>query len=279
MNRLTVVLALALVLVVGGLAMAQSEPAGWPGWGGGGWGGGGHNGGGNGGGNGNGNGNGSTYDPVGEPLPPNAQPAPSVSEWSDEEEKWVDTSNAEAYNSGASVNGHCNRECWDFEMETHVSVAQWIDFEVNGSRRDWRVLKPGRYAADSIKLRVKSNNDVRLTYWAEPVEYLNPDATSPDIDTMFGFTKGSGTNPNMVSNWVKGTDFTADAPFEFILPYEDVSGAGATYHLYEQIEVTEAHRSSDYHGTAYFNVCVTNLKYWVDPGTGGFNGATAPEGS
>ncbi len=59
------------------------------------------------------------------------------------------TTNAQSFNSGGA-SGHCNKECWDFTIENHVSVAQWIDWEINGTRKDWRVLKPGTYGSDSV---------------------------------------------------------------------------------------------------------------------------------
>ena len=40
--------------------------------------------------------------------------------------------------------------------------------------------------------------------------------------------------------------------------------------------MTNQHRSSDYHGTGGLLICVTNLKYWVDPETGTFNNLTEP---
>lgn len=236
MNRSVLLLALVMMLAVSGLAMAQE------------------------------------YHRQGAPLPTNAQPVEGVMEWNGT--KWVSTSNAKAYNSGSFSQGHCNRECWDFTLETHVSVAQWIDWEVNASRKDWRVLKPGTYAGDSIAMKVRSNNDVRLTYWAEPAEYLGEEE-SPPIETGFGLVKGrfNSIDPNMVGgldDFAMGSEFSESEPFELTLPYEDVRGSGETWRIYDVIVVTDEHRSSDYHGTSFFNICVTNLKHWVDPETGGF---------
>lgn len=232
MNRFAFVLALALLLAFGGIAMAQVE-----------------------------------YEPTGRALPDNAQEAEHVFELNGEE--WVPATDARAWNGGNSVAGHCNRECHEFNLETHVSVAQWIDFDVNATRKDWRVLKPGKYASDSVTARISSNNDVLVRFYAEDPSHLNPDIDSPDIATEYGYSVGanSGTNVNMVEDWVKGSDFSADEPLEFTLAYQP---GEQVFRIWQTIEVTDEHRSSDYNGTGFVSVCVTNLKHWVDGEAGGF---------
>src|SRR5690625_277550 len=97
----------------------------------------------------------------GDPLTQNATPTTTYEK--DANEGWSVSTNAQSFNSGGA-SSHCNRECSDFTIENHVSVAQWIDWEINGTRKDWRVLKPGTYASDSVTARVKSNNDVRISF-------------------------------------------------------------------------------------------------------------------
>lgn len=63
---------------------------------------------------------------------------------------------------------------------------------------------------------------------------------------------------------------------EFLIRYEEGLATGVEYSIWEMIEVTNEHRSSEYHGEGGLLICVTNLKYWVDPETGGFNGFKEP---
>lgn len=240
-HRIVLVLALAFVLAVGGMAMAQQRPP---------------------------------YVPEGNDLPSNATQVEKVWELLEDGETWDTSTNAQAFNSGGS-SGHCNRACWDAELETHVSVAQWINYNVDGTRKDWRVLKPGTYGANSVTARIRSNNDVQISFWAEDPTYLNDDVESPPIAAKYGYSIGenSGNNINNVSEWVSG--FSAADPLVFTIRYEDGLADELVYRLWQQIEVTNAHRSSDYHGFGGLLICVTNLKYWVDPETGGFNGLKA----
>lgn len=211
---------------------------------------------------------------IGERLPMNATPTTT---WELSGDEWVVTSNAQSFNS-MGTSGHCNRACWDVTLQNHVSVAQWIDWEINGTRKDWRVLKPGTYASDSVTARIKSNNDVRITFWAEDPTYQVEDVDSPPISTWYGYSIGadSGDSVYNVVEWVAASSTSADNPLEFVIRYEDGLGDGLAYRIWEMIEVTSQHRSSEYHGTGGIQICVTNLKYWVDPETGGFNNLTEP---
>lgn len=118
------------------------------------------------------------YDPRGVPLPENAQKAVTFEKT--ESGDWIISTNAESYNS-LGTGGHCNRECWDVVIHNHVSVAQWIDWSLDGTRKDWRVLKPGTYASDSMKATIRSNNDVLIRFWAEDPVDQNPETKSPPI--------------------------------------------------------------------------------------------------
>src|SRR5690606_15569146 len=104
------------------------------------------------------------------------------------------------------------------------------------------------------------------------------DAESPPIPKWFGYSVGedSGNNINNVVQWVRGSDYTPEDPLVFTIRFEDGLADGLAYRIWEKIEVTNQHRSSDYHGTGGLLICVTNLKYWVDPETGTFNNLTEP---
>lgn len=228
-HRIVLVLALAFVLAVGGMVMAQRQ---YP-----------------------------EYIPEGNDLPDNAQ---STTTYVLANGEWVVSNNAQSFNSG-NANGHCNRECWDFTIENHVSVAQWINWSIDGTRKDWRVLKPGIYASNSVTAEIKSNNDVQVSFWAEDPIYLNEELESPPIAKQFGYTVGANnTEINSIVTWVAAADTSEDDPLVFTIRYEDGLADGLAYRIWEQIEVTDQHRSSDYHGFGGLLICVTNLKYWVD---------------
>ncbi|MFS8581549.1 MAG: hypothetical protein FWJ61_01785 [Limnochordales bacterium] len=230
MKRFSLVFAMALVLAVSAMALAASPGA---------------------------------------PLPEGAREAETFELQADG--SWARAMNARSFNSGSAA-GHCNRECWNFELVNHVSVAQWINFSVDGTRKDWQVLKPGTYASDSVSARISSNNDVRITFWAEDPQYEDSEVESPPIAKWFGYGIGdeSANGPGMVEQWVRASDYGPDNPLVFTIRYEDGLADGLLYRIWEKIEVTSQHRSSDYHGTGAVEICVTNLKWWVDPDNGGF---------
>lgn len=242
-KRFTFVLAMVFVLAVSALAFGQGTP---------------------------GIGQYDSYHAEGYLLPTNASPTTVWKKGSNG--SYSETTLAFAYNSGGA-NGHCNRECWDFTIENHVSVAQWLDWSIDGTRKDWRVMKPGIFASDSVTARVASNNDVEISFWAEDPSYQNPEAESPDIAKWFGYSVGSqASDISDVVEWVRGSDFTAEEPLKIRLGFDQVSGEGAAFRIFEQIEVTNEHRSSEYFGEGFVLICLTNLKHWVDAETGAYAG-------
>lgn len=230
MKRFAFVLSLAFVLAVAGMASAE-------------------------------------YNPEGEPLPPGADEVETF-RFVALNGSWIPTGLAKSWNSGV-FQGRCNMECHEAELVTHVSVAQWLEFEVDGTRKDWRVLKPGMYASAS-SARVKSNNDVSVSFYLRDPEYLNPDpdADSAPIQVSFNHGPGDVNNPNdLVSRWKQAND--EDDPYAFTIAYEDAY-KGTTFNIWQRITVEDHHRSSEYEGTGMIEICVTNLKFWVDGNTGEF---------
>lgn len=172
------------------------------------------------------------------------------------------TNEARAWNSGGG-GGHCNKECHAADLTTAVSVAQWIEWSLSATRKDFRVLKPGTFAANSWTATVSSNDDVEVTFTHGNAEYVNPDVDADPIAIRYGYSTGSGIDPNQVNEWVAADD----TPITITIPYADVSQAGgAKYHIWQEIEVTEQTRSSDYEAEGTVTVCVTNLKPWLDEG-------------
>lgn len=207
----------------------------------------------------------SAYPAEGIPLPEGATEVDVFRLNSDGQYTTTATNDARAWNSGISSH-HCNRACHGIDLTFHVSVAQWIDYEFVGTRKDWRVLKPGTYASNSWSASIKSNNDVEIVVWAENPSYLNPDAESPPIKTRFG-TSTNGSDPNSVLDWADAFDpGTGEANKQTIrLPFDMVKN-GVKYHIWQEITVTDEHRSSEYEGKGYVEICITNQKMWVDEG-------------
>jgi hypothetical protein len=105
---------------------------------------------------------------TGEELPVGAQ---EVEHWEKEGDTWVHhtegdaTSLARCWASTPANNGDgCNKQTWDLDVKVHASVAQWLKYNLTGTRWDWRILKPGTYAADCVTMTVWSNNDVAITF-------------------------------------------------------------------------------------------------------------------
>jgi hypothetical protein len=209
---------------------------------------------------------------TGEELPPSAV---EVAHWELVEGAWVGSGNdgitgsglARCWRSTPRDNGiGCNRQTWDVDVKVHASVAQWLKYDFTGTRWDWRILKPGTYAADCITLKVTSNNDVAITFsdFAN-LEYQAEGGVERKIPISYAW--GETLPEPEDTRWVSATDLN-----EATWRIEDSAllHEGWTTKLWNKITVVNCNSSCEYENTAQMHISVTNMKLWVDPTTGGW---------
>ncbi|MEW6046438.1 MAG: hypothetical protein AB1609_08145 [Bacillota bacterium] len=210
------------------------------------------------------------YNPNGEALPANASETP-VYELTNQGWQAVTSPDgdvlARSWNSGPTF-GFCNKAYWDFTFTTHASVAQWVNWTVGTTRKDWRIRKPGTYASDSIHFSLASNNDVVLSFYGfDNLHYLNPDAPSPDseIETYYSFGETIGEAES--NGWI-----AAPALNDMVITFPDSEALhqGIQYKLWQKLEVSNSNSSSEWENVGTVRIAITNLKFWVDGNTGHF---------
>lgn len=185
---------------------------------------------------------------------------------------WVPATYAMSWNSNpANSSGMTNLEVTSFDIINHVSVAQWVDWMISGTRKDWRILRPGTYASDSVTATIRSNNDVIIEFYATDPEYIAEDGVTRTIPKWFGVSEGQSANgPEEVVGWIRVNEYSADNPFRITLTDSADLHAGLAFKVWERIEVVASNSSSDYRGVGTVTIRLTNMKHWVDPDTGTF---------
>ncbi len=188
----------------------------------------------------------------------------------DNDGNWVKTTYARAWNSiAADSDGFSNKEVHRFEIINHVSVAQWVKFHVSGTRKDWRVLRPGTYASNSVTAQIQSNNDVVIEFWAEDPVYQSEGGVTRTIPKWFGYSS-DGIDQVEENGWLPASSTSEDEPFTFTIPDSAHLHSGLTFKIWEKIEVVPSNSSSEYEGRGWVTIKLTNIKHWVDPATGDF---------
>lgn len=209
------------------------------------------------------------YNPNGEVLPSGAQEQTvyefNGTSWGPVGSDGAGTK-ARSWNSGPTF-GFCNKAYWDITFTSHASVAQWINWTLATTRKDWRVRKPGDYASNSIDFTIASNNAVLVSFDGfDDLQYLNPNAPSDTthyIDTWYGV----GSDINNVSTWVPAEDLN-DMTITF--PDSDGLHHGMQFKIWQRIKVVESNSSSEYENVGTVRLAVTNLKFWINGETGGW---------
>jgi hypothetical protein len=179
-------------------------------------------------------------------------------------------SKARCWRSAAATDT-CNREVWDIPFTVHASMAQWLFYNLGGTRWDWRILKPGTYAADCIEATLKSNNDVVITFadFAD-LEYMESGGVDRTIPIWYSIGE-SWDAAN--SQWV-----SADALNNMSFPINDSRRLhnGYVLKLWNKIHVVDCNSSCEYETAGRIIVTLQNMKLWVDRETGGWDAAKNP---
>lgn len=209
-----------------------------------------------------------------DPLP---RGATEVEHWEWNGTAWVyhdvnsATALARAWRSGGAV-GSCNKLEWEIGFTTHASMAQWSNWSIGGTRWDWRILKPGDYAADCIEFRLQSNNAVLIDYEGfddlTRVEHQYPElkegffgaGVKQTIDTYYSFGESIGTA--VENGWVRAIDLNND---DDTIPDSADFHEGFTTKLFTRIVVENCNSSGEYEDTATITLVLQNQQPWVDP--------------
>lgn len=200
-------------------------------------------------------------------LDENNQPVESTEAW-ERLGLGSPTQLARSWNSGVS-NGYCNKAYWDFTFTSHASVAQWINWNLAGTRKDWRILKPGEYASDSITFNIASNNDVMVFFAGfDDLKYLGgevPEGTQDTIETWYSI--GGSIEAAESNGWIRAADLNEEP---LVIPNSNALHYGQIFKIWQKIRVEPSNNSSEYENIGQIRLAITNLKFWVDPESGQF---------
>jgi len=192
-------------------------------------------------------------------------------EWDEDNGVWVHrnpadlSSLARCWRSGPD-SGNCNKARWAISFTHHASMAQWCDWTMGGTRWDWRILKPGTYAADCIEFTLKSNNDVQITFAGfGDLEYIEAGGVNRFIETYYSW--GESVEEADTNGWTR-----ASALNQVVLGFLDGDDLheGFSTKLMNKIVVVECNSSCEYENEGTITIALQNIKRWVDPVTGGW---------
>lgn len=176
------------------------------------------------------------------------------------------TALARCWKSGEELQHFCNKESHSMTFTNHASMAQWCDVLVTESRYDWRILKPGTYAADCITIKLKSNNDVLLTFKGfGDLQYQETGyGVKQTIDTYYAVAQ-SIPLPDSTA-WKTATSLNGE---KLMLDSWTLHN-GYNLKLYNKLVVENCNSSCEYENVGTVDVKLMNIKNWVDASENGY---------
>lgn len=199
----------------------------------------------------------------GSPLP---EAAIEVEHWEFRDGNWVHFPDGSldalgrAFRSGGGV-GNCNRAVWTMDITNHAALAQWSSWGITGSRWDWRVLKPGEYAADCMGFWLQSNEAIAIDFEGfDDLARITPGGVKQTIDTFYSY--GDSLNTAVANGWTRATDLNG---VDVVIPDTATLHAGSTVKLFNRIIVDVWNSAGEYEDTAVVTLSLVNQQPWVTP--------------
>lgn len=195
---------------------------------------------------------------------------------------------ARAYTGGDGGAGSCDQKDWTIDIKNHVTVTQWIDWSIDATSWSWQVRKPGTYAADCMGLRIKSNDDVGVTFSnftdLTPLIHTGALASSdwaPPIKVQYALTTGNPSDSSVTIAWQPAVAAAGKPSIngaQIQIPYSsfvkvangEVIGLQDYYtKVWNLIDVPAYQRACDYEGSGRIVLQALDVKYFVDGGVVG----------
>lgn len=185
--------------------------------------------------------------------------------------EWIVTEEARALRTGAMIDSSCNQWEWHVDVTINASVAQWIHWNLNAQGWDWRIMKPGCYAANCIHFWVASNGDVLIDYEGfNDLESVQGNTHNNWIEAYYSW----GETPEIadMNGWVRAIDLNLDDDLldesELNDPFTGDLHAGIEFKLFNKVCVVDCNTACEYQDLASITLVLMQQKDWVDPDGG-----------
>ncbi len=180
---------------------------------------------------------------------------------------------ARAFKSGAT-NGSCNKFNWTFNFETEIQVAQWVNWQIDGTKWTWYVRKPGTYITDCISFFIQSNGEIVISFTglASPTfvpgttpPYFNS-AVNPYIDAWYAY--GIGNEPTGIQEIAAAGQMNDVHVF---IRDDAALHEGISRKLWNKIKVVECNSAGVYKNSGTITITLQRQMPWIDGASGNYN--------
>lgn len=172
---------------------------------------------------------------------------------------------ARSWNSGGDWQAWTKQQYTGFNFTQHASVAQWVSWTINDTRKDWRVRQPGIYYSDGFKFNVKSNNEIGVFFSGfGDLEDRGSQANPQDTIEVW-YSLNAGEAP---TEWFRAAALNEMNP---VIPNtEALHYQGEDYIFWTAIQVEPGNNSSEYRDEGCVTIGLRNMKAWINPVKGSF---------
>jgi hypothetical protein len=169
----------------------------------------------------------------------------------------------------------CNKEEWNLTLKHEASMAQWMIISMTGDGFHWGIRKPGDYCSDCVSFWFRSNYDVEVTFEDfEDLAPIDPDVTiDPYIEVMYALSDQGDAPPDPDDpSWMTADDLNM-VDIE-VHDSRELHYDGWGKHIWAKIHVEPCNGPTDWVDPDWAIITCTldNIRPWIDPDTGFFDG-------
>jgi hypothetical protein len=168
--------------------------------------------------------------------------------------------------------GNCNKAAWNIQLTTEAQVAQWLDWQMSGTKWSWFVRKPGDYYTNCISASVKSNGNVAISFAGfanlayqnnpESPDYNGLEGVNQSIATWYGVSEDElGPQGETFQGWYSAAQLNEESA---LLPDSARLHNGWTFKLWNRIDVVNCNSAGTYRNTGVITLTVLNQLDWID---------------
>ncbi|ABV34439.1 MULTISPECIES: hypothetical protein [Pseudothermotoga] len=197
--------------------------------------------------------------------------------WQLLENEWValdmnsTSTTAKAFKSGAA-NGSCDKFNWTINFETEVQVAQWVNWQIDGTKWTWYVRKPGTYITDCISFLIQSNGEIVISFsdFASPTFVPGADPFDTAVNEYINawYAYGIGNLPSGIEEMAAAAEMNETTVF---IPDSAELHEGISRKLWNMIQVVECNSAGVYRDSGVITITLQRQMPWIDGETGNYN--------
>jgi hypothetical protein len=143
-------------------------------------------------------------------------------------------------------------------IRSSAADSQWVSFHLSATQWEWKIRRPGEYAAQSIVGSITGNVDILINFSGFE-DLTSSNSPTQNVETYYGVSIGIQSVEEV--DWVRASDFNARS-----LLINQNPTTPTTWTLWNKVCLRPGNSAFEYSDDAVITFVMQNSNPWIDPG-------------